>query len=138
MITVFLISEHPSMRAVLRVRLELEADITVVGDAQNGTVAATVIAAMSPEVVILDGTLPIRDADSAAALLGRIAVRSAVIMLSLYDDPMTRAYATSAGASAVVSKHGTDAQLLTAIRSGAPSLTPPPKVGASHPPFARR
>jgi DNA-binding NarL/FixJ family response regulator len=47
-------------------------------------------------------------------------VCSAVIVLSLYDDPQTRAYAIAAGASAVVSKHDADERLLMAIRSAAP------------------
>src|SRR5688500_13316997 len=105
MISVFLIDDNPSMRSVLRLRLELEADITVIGDARHGTDAAAQVAALVPDVVLLDAILPIPDPVSAAALVGTFALWSAVIVLNLYDDPLTRAHAIAAGASAVVSKH---------------------------------
>jgi DNA-binding NarL/FixJ family response regulator len=121
MITVFLIDDHPSMRAVLRLRLELEADIAVIGDAGNDVGAAAQVVALVPNVVILDAMMPILDHDRAAALVGAFTSSSAVIVLSLYDDPTTRACAAAAGARAVISKHGTDEQLLAAIRSAAAS-----------------
>ena len=123
MITVFLIDDHPAMRAVLRLRLELEAGITVIGDAGNDARAAAQVAALVPNVVILDAMMPILDRDSAAALVSAFTSCSAVIVLSLYDDPTTRACAVAAGARAVISKHGTDEQLLAAIRSAALSFS---------------
>src|SRR5690348_7191002 len=98
MITVVLVDDQSSTRAVLRLRLELEADITVVGETgiDDGTVAQVV--ALSPDIVILDVATPMRDESSVTSLLRTLASRSAVIVFSLYDDPVTRSLAMEAGA----------------------------------------
>jgi DNA-binding NarL/FixJ family response regulator len=117
MITVFLIDDDPAMRALLRLRLELDGDITVIGEAWPGPDVPGQVAALAPDVVLLDAKLPIGDHESAAALVGAFISHAIVIVLSLYDDPLTRANALAAGAVAVVSKHDTDDQLFEVIRS---------------------
>lgn len=119
MITVHLMNDDPSMQTVLRLRLELEPDITVISDSPHRTNTTAHLIASAPDVVILDVTTPIRDQASAAALLGTYPLDSAVVVLSLYDDPTTMANVRAAGAVAVVSKHSPDELLIDAIRSAA-------------------
>jgi DNA-binding NarL/FixJ family response regulator len=117
MITVFLIDDDPATRALLRLRLELDGDIAVIGEAWPGPDAPCDVAALAPDVVLLGTRLPIGDHESAVALVGAFVPRSTVIMLSLYDDPLTRAHLLAAGAFAVVSKHEADDLLFEVIRS---------------------
>ena len=121
MITIVLLNSQPSMRTVLRLRLELEADLIVTGDAGPGEEALAQVIALAPDVVILDAMMPFLDQAAATLQVSRFTRISSVILLSLYDDPLTRAYAIAAGASAVVSKHDSDDLLIAAIRSAASS-----------------
>lgn len=122
MITVFLINDHAPTRAVLRLRLELEPDILVIGDGGHDASAIAKISDLVPDVVILDVTAPIHDQTSEVRLLSGLALIARVVVLSLYDDPATRISALAAGANALISKHDSDDELLDAIRAAA---TPP-------------
>jgi DNA-binding NarL/FixJ family response regulator len=121
MITIVLLNSQSSMRAVLRLRLELEADLIVTGDARIGEEALAQVVALAPDVIILDATMPFLDQAEATHQISSFTRISSVILLSLYDDPLTRAHAIAAGAVAVVSKHASDDVLLAAIRSAASS-----------------
>lgn len=117
MISVFLVDDHAPMRALLSLRLALEEDIVVIGDAGRSDETFAHIQECAPQVVILDVMTPVLDQISAASLLGSLVHESAVIVLSLYDDPITRETLLHSGAAAVVSKHDADEVLLTTIRS---------------------
>lgn len=116
MITIVLVDDQPSTRAVLRLRLELEADITVIGETGNNDAVAQVVA-LSPDVVILDVATSMHGGSSVTSLLRALAAMTTVIVFSLYDDPVTRALARSAGAFAVISKHDPDDHVLAVIRA---------------------
>lgn len=129
MITIFLVDDQPSTRAVLRLRLELEADFTVLGeDGNDGDTVAQVIA-LNPDVVILDVSAPLLDGIAAKALLGQLGSASAVVVLTLYDDATTREHVLAAGARAIVSKHEGDDLICTAIRTVA---NPAPPLAFPH------
>ena len=125
MIALFLVGEHPSTRAMLRLRLELEADLTVVGDAGFGSETVTWIVALAPDVVVVDSALPMLDGTAVTAKLRTLVPAPAVVVLSLYDDPATLSRTLAAGASAVVSKYDSDALVLAAIRAAMARLSPP-------------
>jgi DNA-binding NarL/FixJ family response regulator len=98
-------------------RLELEPDVTVVGEAADGEAALALAEALCPDVIIMDIEMPGMDGISATrALRGR---RAKVVILSLYDDTMTQARAHEAGAVAFVAKHRMEEPLLAAIRAAA-------------------
>ncbi|MGB5605169.1 MAG: response regulator transcription factor, partial [Gammaproteobacteria bacterium] len=56
--TVLLVDDHPLMRQGLRTLLESEADLTVVGEAADGEKALEQVRALSPDVVVMDITMP--------------------------------------------------------------------------------
>lgn len=114
MIRVFLIDDQPATRAVLRLRLELETDLVVIGESGNDDDTVTQVRALSPDVVILD-------VGPASERLRELARACAVVVLSLHDDAATRGRALAAGARDVVSKHDGDGPLLAAIRAAASS-----------------
>ncbi len=92
----------------------LEADLDVVGEAGDGQEALARAAELHPDVVLLDVAMPLMDGIAVAAALRTVAPESRVVILTLYDDPQTRARAIEAGAVELVGKHQ-DEGILTAI-----------------------
>jgi DNA-binding NarL/FixJ family response regulator len=119
MIRVFLVDDQPATRAVLRLRLELEPDLVVVGDSGNDHDTVAQVRALTPDVVILAAVTVLLDVGPASALLRELALGWVVVVLSLHDDVATRGRALAAGVRHVVSKHDGDGHLLAAIRAAA-------------------
>jgi two-component system, NarL family, response regulator DesR len=116
MISVLLVDDQPSVRTGLRMRLALEADVTVVGEAANGEIALAMARTLHPDVALMDVRMPVMDGIAATAALREVSPGTAVIVLSLYCDPITRERARAAGAAAFVEKHSADQTLSAVIR----------------------
>lgn len=56
--TLILVDDHPMMRRGLRQLIELEGDLTVVGEANNGFEACALLERLSPDLVVLDNNMP--------------------------------------------------------------------------------
>jgi two-component system nitrate/nitrite response regulator NarL len=56
--TLLLVDDHPMMRRGIRQLIELENDLCVVGEANNGEEAIALVAQLSPELVLLDNNMP--------------------------------------------------------------------------------
>jgi len=97
-------------------RLALEPDITVLGEAGDGREALTLAAALAPAVVLMDVEMPGMDGIDATAALCARAPHSAIVVLSLHDSAVLRARATRAGAAAFVGKHEAPEALIATIR----------------------
>ncbi len=108
--------DQPSVRQGLGMFLELEPDIEVVGEAGDGREAVDLASSLLPDVVLMDARMPAMDGFAATAALRREMSECAVVVLSLYDDPETRARALSAGAAAFVPKHRVKDALLATVR----------------------
>ncbi|MFN8515515.1 MAG: response regulator transcription factor [Chloroflexia bacterium] len=119
MISILLADDQPFMRECLRMRLELEPDLRIVGEAGDGEAAISLACDCCPDVVIMDISMPILDGLAATAALRAILPATAVIVHSLYDDDITRARARAAGAKAFVGKHTLEEPLIAAIRAAA-------------------
>lgn len=116
MIRVLLVDDQVSVRRGLTMRLSLEPDIEIVGEAEDGETALALASALKPHVIIMDVEMPRMDGITATAALQSIAPQSAVIILSLHNDHVTRSRAAVAGAAAFVEKKGAEPTLLTTLR----------------------
>ncbi|MCZ4323114.1 two component transcriptional regulator, LuxR family [Pseudomonas peli] len=56
--TLLLVDDHPMMRRGIRQLIELESDLCVVGEANNGEEAIVLVAQLNPELVLLDNNMP--------------------------------------------------------------------------------
>ncbi len=101
-------------------RLALEPDVMVVGEAGDGAAAVALAQSQLPDVVVMDIAMPGIDGLAATAVLRASIPRSAVVVLSLHDDTQTRARARDAGAAAFVSKREASETLVDAIRHAVP------------------
>ena len=104
MITLLLVEDELLVRHGLRMWLEREANVTVVGEASDGAEAITLAQALLPDVVLMDISMPTMDGIAATDALRITVPHSAVVLLSLYDDATTRARAYAAGVVAFVGK----------------------------------
>jgi two-component system response regulator DesR len=116
MIRVLLVDDRAVVRRALRARFLLEPDLQVVGEASTGSEALTLAQALLPDVVLMDIEMPGMDGIEATAALQGAVPQSAVVILSIFDDPQTRTKALKAGAISFVEKRGTTETLLDAIR----------------------
>ncbi len=117
MITLLLVDDDPLLLQGLRRWLERAPDITVVGEASTGAEAVTLAHTLQPDVVLMDLSKPTMNGTAATAGLRAAVPRSAVVLLSLYDDAAMRAQAHAAGAVTVVGKQEGVQALLAAIRA---------------------
>jgi len=118
-IQVLLVDDEPNILRGLRMRLGLEADIHVVGEAADGSTAVDMASRLSPDVVLMDVNMPVMDGIAATRELATRAPDSMVVILSMHDDHDTADRALAAGAVAFVAKQRMDGTLLAAIRKAA-------------------
>lgn len=119
MIRVLLVDDQQVVRRGLGLRLHLEPDMRVVGEARSGKEALTLVQALAPDVVLMDVEMPEMDGIAATTALRAMRSPSAVVIISIHDDLPTRIRAQAAGAVAFVTKNGLTDELLAVIRQAA-------------------
>jgi DNA-binding NarL/FixJ family response regulator len=116
MIRVLLVDDLAAVRHGLRLRLGVESDLCVIGVAADGQTALSLAAELAPDVIIMDLAMPAMDGLTTTLALRKVAPRSRVVMLTLYDDLRTRKRAAEAGAAALIAKHEPCERLIATIR----------------------
>ena len=112
-----LVDDDVLVRSGLRVLLDSEPDLTVVGDAGTGREALDVAARTGPDVVVMDVRMPDMDGIAAtAALVERDPVRPRVLVLTTFEDDDYLYRALHAGASGFALKRSSPEELAHAIR----------------------
>jgi DNA-binding NarL/FixJ family response regulator len=117
MIRVLLVDDEAAVRQGLRMRMELEPDLDVVGEAGDGIAAVKAAQASDPDIVVTDVEMPKMDGITAIEWLREVDPSISAIVLSVYDDEDARARARTAGAKAFVGKQEGVEHLLDVIRS---------------------
>jgi len=116
MISVLIVDDHALFRAGLRSRLELEQDITSVGEAATAEEAVSKARSLQPDLVLLDLLLPGISGQDAIPKLAKVSPRSRVLVVSSQAAPSSVRQALSAGAAGYVPKRASDQELVSAIR----------------------
>ncbi|HYV98322.1 MAG TPA: response regulator transcription factor [Gemmatimonadaceae bacterium] len=112
---VVLVDDHSVVRAGLKHLLEADASVSVVGEASTAAEAVRRTAALQPDLVILDITMP---GASGLAIIGRLREESPttrVLILSMHADPEYIREAERLGAAGYVLKDDAAAELPDAI-----------------------
>ena len=94
-ITVLLADDHTIVREGFRKMLEMEKDIDVVGEAEDGRQAVALAKKLRPDVVLMDIAMPLLNGLEATRQLLKAMPTARVLMLSAHSDD---AYVTSATA----------------------------------------
>jgi len=116
-IRVLVVDDHAVVRQGLRTFLELNDDIEVVGEAGDGEQALTAVAALAPDVVLMDLVMPRLDGVSAIERLRDLAPATRVIVLTSFLDEDKVLPAVRAGAAGYLLKDVQPAELVQAIRT---------------------
>jgi len=118
-IRIILVDDQSSVRRGLKMRLQLEPDIMVVGEAEDGESALRATADLEPDVMVLDYEMPGMDGIETAQALTSANSPVSVVMLSIHDNQVAKSAAAKAGAHAFIAKHEPSEHLLAAIRAAA-------------------
>ena len=115
-IRVLIVDDHAVVRSGLRLVLEREDDLEVVGEAGNADEGVRVARLEKPDVVLLDVVMPGRSGIEAAADVIEASGGAKVLVLSMQDDPSYVREAFAAGASGYLLKEAADVEVVQAIR----------------------
>ncbi|NUW33609.1 response regulator transcription factor [Nonomuraea sp. SMC257] len=115
MIRVLIADDHPVVRQGLRTFLDLQDDITVVGEAGDGERAVELAAELTPDVVLLDLRMPVLDGLGALERLSGSPAR--VLVLTSVSDRSDVAPAMRAGAAGFLYKDVDPSALAQAVRA---------------------
>lgn len=98
MINLLLVDEHNLICQGLKAMLTLKQDLQVVGTADNGKTAIAQVAALQPDVVIMDVRMPVMDGREATRIITQQFPNIKVLILSTVDDAQCIAQSMRAGA----------------------------------------
>lgn len=116
-IRILIVDDQRLMRDGLRILLEMEPDMTVVGEAENGREALTAYAELNPDVVLMDIRMPEMDGVAAIHQLRRQWPDARVIILTTFDDDEYVFEGLRAGALGYLLKDVSADELADAVRT---------------------
>jgi DNA-binding NarL/FixJ family response regulator len=117
MIRIILAEDHAVMRHGLRLVLEEQKDFQVVGEANDGREAVTLVEALKPDVAVLDITMPNMNGIEAARQITAMQLGVSIVVLSMHSDEGYVLRALKAGARGYLLKESPEADFIQAIRS---------------------
>jgi DNA-binding NarL/FixJ family response regulator len=118
-IRILLVDDHPVVRHGLRGMLELEPDLSVVGEAASGPEGVTLAEELRPDIVLMDLRMPGGDGVAATEELVRRGLGVRVLILTTYDADRDILRAIEAGAGGYLLKDASPAELAAAVRAAA-------------------
>src|SRR5215469_5216243 len=122
-IRVLLVDDHAGMRDALRTFINAEPELTVVAEAASGHSALDVFRRTTPDVVLMDGSMPGKNGIEVTHELRQVQPAVRVIGLTLYESSTYLEDMVAAGAKYYVSKTGAPTNVAEAIRAVAAGTT---------------
>lgn len=115
-IKVLLADDHTIVRQGLKVLLEAEPDIAVVGEAETGRQALQLTRKLLPDVVVMDIAMPNLNGLEATRQIAKEMPAVKLLVLSSYDDDEYVHQVTGAGATGYLLKQTAATDLIKAVR----------------------
>ena len=116
---VVLADDHTLIRAGLRMVVDAQPDLTVVGEAEDGRAAVAMAQKLKPDVIVMDIGMPNLNGIEACRQIRESIPDTQIVMLSMHSDEGYVLRALKAGAKAYLLKDSAEADLARAIRSAA-------------------
>jgi DNA-binding NarL/FixJ family response regulator len=115
-ITVLLVDDHSLVRRGFRRLLEDDPEIRVIGEASDGNEAVAAASALHPAVVVMDFALPSMNGAVATRHILKSSPETAVLILSMHDEPSYIRTCLDAGAHGYLLKNALDLELVNAVK----------------------
>jgi DNA-binding NarL/FixJ family response regulator len=128
MVRVIVADDHHLVRQGIGMLLEKADDIEVIGEAEDGLEAVELAERLTPDVVVMDVSMPRLNGVQATELIRARLPATQVVVLSMHSDETTVRQALRRGAKAYVLKRSVGEELLLAVRAasrGETYLSPP-------------
>ncbi|HET6737528.1 MAG TPA: response regulator transcription factor [Kribbella sp.] len=119
MIRVLVVDDHPVVRSGLSGMLSVTEDISVVGEAGDGSEALALVESTRPDVVLMDLRMPRMDGVAATGAIVSSYPSTRVLVLTTYDTDTDILHAVEAGAAGYLLKDTPHVELLNGIRAAA-------------------
>lgn len=116
---ILIVDDHAVVRTGLRMLLDGESDIEIIGEAENASDALNQISQLQPDVVLMDIGLPDMSGIDATKSIKQLSPDTAVVALTIHEDEEYFFKMLDAGASGYVPKRAAPEELLKAIRVSA-------------------
>lgn len=117
MIRVLLVDDQALIRQGLKALLELETDLTIVGEAENGQKAIDLSEHLQPDVILMDVRMPIMDGVVATGEIEKRCKKIKILVLTTFDDDEYVKAALQNGAMGYLLKDTPSEELAVAIRA---------------------
>jgi DNA-binding NarL/FixJ family response regulator len=114
---ILMADDHAVLRTGLRLLIDNQPHLKVVGEAGNGTETVTKARELQPDIILLDLNMPGVDGLAAIPLLRQASPQSRILILTMHDDVSYLQEALRAGASGYILKKAVDSELLMAIET---------------------
>jgi DNA-binding NarL/FixJ family response regulator len=116
-ITVFLADDHAVVRDGLRVLLEAQPDISVIGDSANGRETVRRVVRLRPDVAVIDIAMPELNGIEAAQEISEVCPPTQIIILSMHSTSEHIFRAMQAGARGYLLKESAGIEVVNAVRA---------------------
>jgi len=116
-ITVFLADDHAVLREGLKLLLESQNDIKVIGEAANGRDAVRQAAKLRPDVIIMDISMPELNGIDASYQIAESCPSTKIIILSMHSAPEHILHSLKAGARGYLLKESAGKEVVQAVRT---------------------
>ena len=116
-IRILVADDHTLMRTGLRLLLDSQPDMEVVGEASDGRETVSQATALSPDVVLLDLSMPNVNGIQALRMLRHRLPEARILVLTMHDDDGYVRRVLEAGGAGYLVKEAADLELLSAIRA---------------------
>jgi DNA-binding NarL/FixJ family response regulator len=118
-IKVLLADDHAVLRDGLRMVLDAQTGISVVGEAEDGRQALEMVERLHPDVVVMDIAMPNMNGAEATRQIKRRFPGVKVLILTMHENEQYLAQIVNAGAIGCVLKRSAGTELVTAVRAAA-------------------
>lgn len=117
MITILIVDDQNLIRQGLKALLELESDMKIVGEAENGQIAINLVKELQPNVTLMDIRMPIMDGVAATKEINNQFPHCKILILTTFDDDEYVKAAIKNGAMGYLLKDTPSEELAVAIRA---------------------
>lgn len=116
-IKVFIADDHPVFLKGLRMIIESETSLQIIGEASNGLIALTMIQELAPDVAVLDLNMPNKNGFEIVRDLQENNIDVNVIFLTMHDEEATFTSALDLGVKGFILKDSAVAEIVNAIKA---------------------